>query len=138
MVQHLAPGKVSSQSLAARTDSLLTPRSTTRHPARVFLASLPARRLEISPRTAREYTFYPVRKVHNFVVAVQAVIIPLPKRTFNAERGALSAHVVEEARRLHPDLISFHFSATLEARLCPSLKTFVHAPAYLARLTRGQ
>ena len=31
----------------------------------------------------------------------------------------MAAHVIEEARRLYPERISFHFGATVEARSFP-------------------
>ncbi len=81
-------------------------------------------------------TVHPLRKVHNITVAVQAIIIPPPKGTFNAERGALSAHVVEEARLLHPDLISFHFGATLEVQTVLSQDPAYESVQLFTGLTR--
>ena len=117
MVQHLATGKVGDQSLAARDHCPADGLQDSMPPVCVLLSSSPAGCLAIVSCRSAHYAFQPIRGGHDCFYASQANIVPAPKGTFNAERGALSAHVVEEARRLHPDLITFHFSVTLEVRL---------------------
>ena len=40
--------------------------------------------------------------------------MPAPKGTFNAERAAMAAHVVAEAKRLHPEQIKFRFETCIQ------------------------
>ena len=47
---------------------------------------------------------------------VQMTLRPQPVGNFSAERAALAAHMVAEARRLHPHAIRFHFDVQPQAR----------------------
>ena len=47
---------------------------------------------------------------------------PNPAGNFSAERSALAAHLVAEARRLQPHAIRFHFGTQLQA--CTGAKLY--------------